>query len=203
VAILVVRHGETAGNAARVLQVPETPLSSRGIEQAERLARRLSGLSIGGILTSDYTRAVMTAEVLGSATGASLASDALLRERHFGDLRGTAYADLGFDPFAPGYEPPGGESWDVFHERVDRAWAAIRAAADATAGHLAVVTHGLVCFSLAGNHLQLPEGTAAPARFGNTSLTVVDGRAPWRVTRLNCTAHLDGSAAADDLSGAL
>ena len=54
-AIFVVRHGETPGNAARVVQTPETPLSARGALQAERLARRLADAGIGHILASDAT----------------------------------------------------------------------------------------------------------------------------------------------------
>jgi hypothetical protein len=35
------------------------------------------------------------------------------------------------------------------------------------------------------------------ARWGNTSLTIAEGPAPWRVRLLNCTAHLeDGEARA-------
>ncbi|HEY9065800.1 MAG TPA: histidine phosphatase family protein, partial [Burkholderiaceae bacterium] len=39
--LLLVRHGETALNATRVLQPADTPLSARGIAQAEAIARRL------------------------------------------------------------------------------------------------------------------------------------------------------------------
>ena len=39
--ILIVRHGETDGNAARILQRPDVPLNERGMRQAEQLARRL------------------------------------------------------------------------------------------------------------------------------------------------------------------
>jgi len=38
--ILVVRHGETDGNAARILQRPDVPLNERGLRQAEQLAQR-------------------------------------------------------------------------------------------------------------------------------------------------------------------
>jgi broad specificity phosphatase PhoE len=41
--IYLVRHGETQGNALRVVQTPDVPLSPRGEEQARRLARRLAG----------------------------------------------------------------------------------------------------------------------------------------------------------------
>ena len=39
--ILLVRHGETDSNAARILQRTDVPLNERGMRQAERLARRL------------------------------------------------------------------------------------------------------------------------------------------------------------------
>jgi probable phosphoglycerate mutase len=189
--IFLIRHGETAGNAARVVQRPEIPLSPRGHGQAERLAQRLATAGITRILSSDLARAAMTAEHLARTTGAPIELDPLLHERNFGDIRGTAYADLGFDPFAPGYVPPNGESWEAFHARVDRAWQRVRATAAGTgSGHLAVVTHGLVCRSLAARHLRLPEGHGVPERWENTSVTIVDAREPWCVELLNCCAHL-------------
>jgi 2,3-bisphosphoglycerate-dependent phosphoglycerate mutase len=195
-AIYLIRHGETLGNATRVVQRPDNPLSPRGVAQAERLARRLAGEGIARILASDLARAAATAESLRGATGAPLSFESLLHERSFGDIRGTPYAELTFDAFAPDYAPPNGETWEVFHARVDRAWAVVQALAAETDGHLAVVTHGLVCRSLAGRHLVLPDGHAVPEHWENTSLTIVDGPAPWRVRLLNCAAHLDGLDAA-------
>jgi broad specificity phosphatase PhoE len=189
--IFVIRHGETAGNAGRVVQRPEIPLSARGEAQAEALARRLAREGVARIVSSDLARAVGTAEWLQRATGASLTFDPLLQERNFGDVRGTAYDDLGLDLFALDFAPANGETWDVFHARVDRAWEAVRALAGATSGTLAVVTHGLVCRSLAGRHLSLADGMVVPERWENTSLTVVEAGAPWRVSLLNCIAHLE------------
>jgi probable phosphoglycerate mutase len=197
--IFLVRHGETLGNASRTVQLPDNPLSPRGIAQAERLAKRLEREGVAAILSSDLARAAETALRLARVTGLPVEHDALLQERNFGDLRGTPYADLGFDMFAPGYAPPSGETWDVFHERVDRAWALIRARAAAVDGHLAVVTHGLVCRSLAGRHLVLPDGCVAPERWENTAVTILERLAAregdWRVRLLNCIAHLDDLAA--------
>jgi len=190
-AIFLIRHGETLGNAARIVQRPDNPLSPRGIAQAERLARRLGREPVARIMSSDLTRAAMTAAHLRQVTGAPLQIEPLLRERDFGEIRGTPYADLGFDIFAPDYAPPRGETWETFHVRVDRAWALVQEVAAAAAGHLAVVTHGLVCRSLAARHLVLPDGEAAPARWENTALTIVEGPVPWRVRLLNCIAHLD------------
>ena len=190
-AIYLIRHGETVGNAARVVQHPDAPLSPRGVAQAERVAARLAAEGIARIVASDYARARVTAERVRAATGAPLTIEPLLRERNFGDVRGTAYADLGFDLFAPDYAPPNGETWEVFHARVDRAWGRVQAFAEAAGGHLAVVTHGLVCRSLAGRHLLLADGCGAPERWENTSVTIVECPAPWRVRLLNCVAHLD------------
>ena len=190
--IFLIRHGETEGNAARIVQRPDSPLSARGLAQAERLARRLETQGIGRILSSHLTRAATTARIVQHATRAPLAWEELLQERNFGDLRGTPYAEFRFDMFAPDYAPPNGETWPEFHARVDRAWARVRELASATDGHLAVVTHGLVCRSLAARHLVLADGDTAPERWDNTSLTIVDWPAPWRVRLLNCIVHLDG-----------
>jgi broad specificity phosphatase PhoE len=196
--IFLIRHGETVGNAARIVQRPDAALSPRGIAQAERLARRLAVEGVALILSSDLARALTTAEHVRRATGAPVELDPLLQERNFGALRGTPYADLTFDLFAPDLEPPEGESWPAFHARVDRAWEAVKARAGAVDGPLAVVTHGLVCRSLAARHVVLPEGTIAPERWENTSVTIVDGPTPWRVRLLNCIAHLDDLDATPD-----
>ena len=193
-AIYLVRHGETAGNAALVVQKPDIPLSHRGIDQARRLARRLAGEGIGEILSSDLSRAVMTAEAVRETTGAPLRFDFLLQERNFGEVRGTPYAELDFDLFAADYEPPGGESWERFEARMDEAWVLIQRAAEACEENLAVITHGLVCRSVVARRTCLPEGDDQAPRglsWRNTSVTILDGPDPWEVRLLNCSAHLD------------
>ena len=194
--IFLIRHGETVGNATRVVQHPDNPLSPRGLAQAERLARRLAGRGIAHIVASDFARAAATADALHRVLGVPLTFEPLLQERSFGDLRGTPYTELGVDMFAPGYAPPNGETWEVFHRRVDQAWARVQALAATANGHLAVVTNGLVCRSLAERHLVLAPGEVVPLKWENTSLTVCEGPAPWRVGLLNCVAHLDDLDAA-------
>jgi probable phosphoglycerate mutase len=106
--IFLIRHGETIGNASRVVQHPTDPLSPRGVAQAERLARRLAREGVARIVSSDYARARTTAECLRRETGAPLSFEPLLQERSFGDLRGRSYAEIDFDMFGPDYEPPNG-----------------------------------------------------------------------------------------------
>lgn len=198
--ILLARHGETASNAARVLQHPDTPLSERGLAQADRLGKRLAGLGVAAILTSDYARARMTAERVRAATGAPLEEWPALRERNFGDLRGRAYAELGFDPFALDYAPPGGESWAAFHARVAEAWPRILARAQGLRGNLAVITHGLVCRAVALREVGLG-GLEEPLGWANTSLTIVASEPPASLELLNCVAHLDELEAASSTRG--
>jgi len=190
VSILLVRHGRTEGNAKRVLQHPDTPLSAEGEAQARRLAARLAGERIAAIVSSDYARARSTAEAVQAASGAPLEVDSELRERCFGALRGRAYAELGFDPFAPDYAPPGGESWEALHRRVDGVWDRLSARAAGLEGDLVVVTHGLFCHSLASRRLAVEAVDLAPSGFANTSLTVIDPAPPFAVRLLACVAHL-------------
>ena len=190
--ILLIRHGETELNATRVVQYPDTPLGDTGIEQAKQLGARLSQHPIARILTSDYQRAVMTAEHVSRQTQAETLNISLLRERHFGELRGKSYEQFeGVDIFARDYHPPGGESWEEFDARVDEAWGEVKAHAASIDGDLAVVTHGLVLRSLFERHIDLNgHDVTEELVVANTSITEVMAEPPWRVVRLACVAHL-------------
>ncbi len=189
-AVYLLRHAETDDNAARVVQLPHAPLSARGRAQAERLAQRLADAGITRIRASDLARAAETAAALAAMIGVRVEVDPALAERDYGDVRGRPYATLTEDIFAPDYEPPGGESWAAFHRRVDAVWAATLRLAAETPGHLAVVTHGLVCEAVRRRHL---DGAAdADVRWGNTAVTIVEP--PRAVRLLACTTHLDAMA---------
>eukprot|EP00119_Amphimedon_queenslandica_P018032 XP_019858451.1 PREDICTED: uncharacterized protein LOC109586680 [Amphimedon queenslandica] len=134
--------------------------------------------------------------------------DPILRERDFGSYRGVAYDDLDEDIFAPDHIPPGGESVAAFEARIAQAWERVIAealAVEAEGGDgdgesgpspaLAVVSHGLVCDLLVRNHLRLAPGIdPAGIQWRNTCVTEIerDGEDRWQVTRLACTAHLEG-----------
>ena len=189
-AILLVRHGETAGNAMRVLQTAEVPLNARGQRQAALLGERLCALGFEHVLCSDLLRAKMTAAPLCAHSGIAIEETPLLQERNFGNLRGTAYAELTENPFAPDFHPPAGESWDAFHGRVAAAFALIVERSRGLRGHLVVVTHGLVCRALAQRHVTLRAHQTLVERFDNASLTVLAPDPPHLVELLNCTQHL-------------
>ncbi len=195
--ILLVRHGETDGNAARIRQRADVPLNERGMRQAEQLERRLSAHGFVRILCSDLLRARMTAAPLAARSGIAVEESPLLQERNFGDLRGMPYAALTEDPFGPDVAPPNGEDWPTFHARVAEAFAFIVSRRRGANGTLVVVTHGLVCRALVERHALLPAGVVAPERYDNTSVTVLHEDAPHGVGLINCTRHLATSVEMD------
>jgi probable phosphoglycerate mutase len=194
--IYLIRHGMTAGNAERRLQVPETPLSERGLEQARRLGLRLANIGVERILTSDLERARMTADAVSRAAGVAPDLEPLLQERNFGDHRGLLWQDAAPDIFDLAYDPPGGESWTEFLERAALAWESVARAAAEIEGHLAVVTHGLLYGVLVNEHIGLPDrprgaGERPNLQIRNTAVTIVSQRSPHRIELLACTAHLE------------
>ncbi len=195
--IILVRHGETALNASRVIQPPDTPLSARGAGQAQAVARRLADLTPAAVLSSDLARALQTAEAIAATAGLPLQTTGLLHERNFGDLRGRSYDSLGYDPIHDERAPPGGESMDAFRLRVDEAFARMLALRASLSGPLVVVSHGLVIRVLLERRLRLPEGMSPPQRLANTSVTVFAPEPPWQASLVNCAVHLVGDLSDD------
>ncbi len=202
--LILVRHGETPLNVARVLQPPDTPLSANGIRQAQAVGTRLGQLGLAGILSSDLPRAYMTAQAIAATTGLPIETTPLLHERNFGALRGQPYDGLGYDPISMEAAPPGGESMQQFRDRCAQAFAlAVERQRPLGSGRLAVVTHGLVIRVIVEAHLKLQEGQVIPLRIANTSVTIVSPQPPHMIELLDCIRHLDLDAAEakDSLSG--
>ena len=193
--LLLIRHGETTLNVARVLQPADTPLSPHGHAQAAALANRLRGAGLAGILCSDLLRARQTAEPLAEATDLPVVYSALLQERNFGDLRGQAYDSLGHDPRQLEAAPPGGESNRVFLDRVAAAFVEALDWQRRLGGPLAVVTHGLVVKAMLSHHVRHDPGQQAPQRMSNASLSIVAAVPPHRVHLVDCTRHLGSDLA--------
>lgn len=117
--ILVIRHGETDWNAQGRLQgTLDTPLNSRGIQQASVAAHSLKDQGIQVIYASPMLRARKTAEIISETIGAPLIFREELREKDFGDIQGlradeidALYGDLLWEMRSVlDLAPPGGES---------------------------------------------------------------------------------------------
>ena len=72
---IVIRHGESQTNATNTFQAgnqsDSDPLTPLGMEDARRLAERLTALPVDVIVSSSYLRARSTAGAIAEATGAS------------------------------------------------------------------------------------------------------------------------------------
>jgi len=163
--LLLVRHGESTWNAEHRLQgQADPPLSELGREQAEALLPFLDGIPERR-LSSDLTRAVQTAELLGLG-GAP--RDPRWREIDIGEWAGFTLPELDPERVAAWqrgeYFP--GETFPELQARVG-------AAADELRGEdVLVVTHG-GCIRATTAHLTGadPRTLAPPA---NASLTVIE-----------------------------
>jgi len=110
--LILVRHGEAAGNVARVLLGrSDSPLTERGIAQAGALAPSLG--NVGRLIASPLARARNTAEALG--LGLPVEVDDRWMEIDYGEYDGRALSSVDSstwerwreDPASPW---PGGES---------------------------------------------------------------------------------------------
>ncbi len=199
--LLLVRHGESEGNAARRLQGwLDTRLTERGREQARLLARRLEHYEgrITAIYTSPLSRAYDTAQVLAQRLELPLITDERLKEIHLGALTGLTWDEVvaRFPEYAQAIAEqrrppiPGGEDREAF---ADRVWEAITE----IVGHhpdedVLIVSHGGAINAYLIRLLGLDPRRRVPFLVGNASLSIVqmeDGRP--HILSLNDRCHLD------------
>jgi len=143
----LLRHGETAGGDRLRGGRCDDELTERGRRQLEHAIGSDPCWQV--VAASPLVRCRGFAEALGSRPGCELVIDERLREYDFGDWDGRPFDELWRDhgdALAAFFGdpdvvvPPGGESADVFRERVRAAW---RDLLDAHAGgRVLVIGHG-------------------------------------------------------------
>lgn len=133
------RHGETTYNRDRRLQGQiDSPLSSRGLEQADAAADVLAAAPIARIVASPLSRARITAERVAARHGLAVETDPDLMECHLGIHQGEPYPFWIADYWRGAFAPEGGEAFPTFRARV---WAALGRISSAQADTL-IVAHG-------------------------------------------------------------
>ena len=152
--VLLIRHGQSEGNAAgRFGGHTDTPLSFRGRQQAERTARALASEEFAAIYSSDLPRAVETAMPLVKLTGAQLITSDAFRERSVGVMEGLTFEEAAAEHpeqyaalLRRDFEHVllGGES---YRQMLDRASRKLDEAIDEyEGGRIAIFTHtGTIC----------------------------------------------------------
>lgn len=195
--IYLIRHGRQCSKLCNV----NVDLCEEGYRQAELLGERLADKGIAAVYSSDYFRAVQTAETANRRWRAEHVVMPQLREISFGDMEGLSddvIAEL-FADFKVRQQRmeedlpyPGGESaGDV----VRRALPALRTIAEGP-GPAAVITHGGVIRSLTAWILgmDLAKVRILGSGLENCSITELNyhkdsGR--FTVERFNDYAHLE------------
>ncbi|MFT4082103.1 MAG: histidine phosphatase family protein [Nocardioides sp.] len=129
--LILLRHGETAWNAAGRWQGhADIELSQAGVLQAKAVAARLAELQPEFVIGSDLARAARTAQIVAEAAGVVASYDERLREIHVGEISGLTGAEA-IARFGPGpydHSEHGGEHRDqvvvrmlaVVHEALAR-----------------------------------------------------------------------------------
>jgi glucosyl-3-phosphoglycerate phosphatase len=149
--VLLLRHGQTAWNAAGHFQgQTDIDLDDVGRAQAERAAEQLARLAPSALVCSDLRRAQDTAQALARRTGLAIESDPRLRETYAGAWQGLTAEQI-TERFGEQREAwrrgeavrPGGDG-ELRHEVGARVAAAIteHAARLPDGGLLVAVTHG-------------------------------------------------------------
>jgi broad specificity phosphatase PhoE len=151
--LILVRHGESEGNRDRTFnRNPDVPLTPYGREQASVAASRIAvDYQPVRIVTSPFTRARQTAEIIAEVFQLPVEIEPALREQGFGTFAGRPYDAMFEDASyhaAPRthWRPAGGESLLDVYERVVPAFDRI---AQVSVGHdVIVVSHGGVMLAL-------------------------------------------------------
>lgn len=124
--IILVRHGESAGNRDRIFAVSphDLPLTELGYRQASYAARLIAArYQPKLVVSSEMLRASETARVIAGALGLPLRLEPNLHEREIGAHRGRSYdsflSEPDYDPQRPwAWKPQGGESYEEVQARV-------------------------------------------------------------------------------------
>lgn len=204
--VLLIRHGQSVGNAARRFGGhTATPLSPRGRRQAQATARALKDEELSAIYSSDLARAVETAQALSALTGLPINPTSAFRERSVGVMEGLTFEDAAEkhpDQYAAllrrdfEHVLTGGES---YRQLLDRAWEKLdEIIAQHKGGKIAVFSHtGTIC--ILALHLMgaLDAPDLKPVWISNANCAITrfelrdDGFV--RVLTINDTRHLSGT----------
>jgi broad specificity phosphatase PhoE len=210
VKLLLIRHGESRGNARRQWQGwLDEPLTQQGQEQAQRLAERLHRWSversepIEAVYSSTLARAYQTAHILAQCWSVPLVLDKRLRERDIGILQGLTWPEVEArypqvaEMLHQRWVAPALPSGETLTHLVERVWRAVETIVTRTnhhepAGSVAIVSHGGTLNAYL-NRL-MGRGDEVPNVFslGNTSLSVVEIRnGRPRILLVNDLCHLE------------
>ncbi len=209
VKITVVRHGETEWNKLMQLQGhTDSPLTKRGLAQAELLSEYIRYRSFDVLISSDLYRAAHTAKLINKHLGLPIIKNKDIRERSFGILEGHTLLEIqekyntafkAYTSRKSTFELPDGESLVQFNERVI---GAIHEIANQYKGKsILLVAHGGVLDCIIRHIFNIDLDTDRNFSVLNTSvntITISDGK--WKLEEWGNTEHLKQTEALDEFN---
>ncbi len=207
--IYLVRHGEGEGNISTTWLPEDSPLTEKGVTQAQEVAERCARLAADALVSSTLGRARQTADLIGKRIGKNPEYSPLFVERtnpsvFQGQLNDapdvlTAIQTMRENRGVPGYHFTDEENFDDLKAR---AAAALEWLAGHEAESIVVVTHGffmrcLFLHVLFGQDMTVKEYMQVIGKISVTHTGISVFRhdpendfAPWAVTTWNDSAHL-------------
>jgi broad specificity phosphatase PhoE len=113
--IIIVRHGEVAGNAGdkkAFVGWGDLELNERGLRQTEVVGQYLQNETIDAVYSSDLQRARITAESIAAPHNLAVQVDPDLREVNYGDWEGLSEAEL-LEQYGEQWKARQNDPWNV------------------------------------------------------------------------------------------
>ncbi len=176
--IYLVRHGETEWNKTMRFQgSSDIELNDTGYEQANILAKRLSGIDFTSIYSSDLKRAIGTASAVAGEK--KMIIEPNLKEMHFGDWEGLTFEQIKaeypgeldkfyIDPTSA--DIPGNETFLKLQQRACKAFYNI---AQSNEDNVLIVSHGATIRVILADILQIPLAKVWNIRQDNVAINVI------------------------------
>jgi probable phosphoglycerate mutase len=192
---VVLRHGRTGHNLdGRIQGQLDIGLDDVGLAQAAAVADALAEASPYAVISSDLSRALVTAEAIAAKAGLAVVPDARLREISLGGWEGLTVEEARarfpdeHAAWVAGQDKPRGGG-ETYREASARATACLRERIEqAPPGATVIaVTHGGTARAALGGLLELdPSAWWRISPLGNTCWSVlVEGDRGWRLERHN------------------
>ncbi len=181
--IYLTRHGETELNIAdRYQGFVDSPLTPRGVKQAEALGSALKDKHIDRVYTSDLSRAIITSEIIMKNRKYEHISRYDLREHNWGEWDGMIHKDV-WDLFGAkdnaefkkgNHYPKEGEDAKEFGDRIIPCFQKI--ADENKDNDILIVTHycDVACIINYLKGLDYYEGYVKAGHIKQASLTLID-----------------------------
>jgi 2,3-bisphosphoglycerate-dependent phosphoglycerate mutase len=202
----IVRHGETEWNKLGLLQGNlDSPLSELGVRQADSLGQYFTRCAFDHIVTSDLSRAIITAKKIAGTREKMITTDIRLRERNLGIAQGLTLKEFSekypddykcFSSMDAHYVIPGGES---ILQRYTRCVECVNELAAAYCGKtIVIVTHGGVLDGLFRYVCGVTLESKRTFSLFNASVNTIQRfKNEWNIVTWGYVEHLRGLGALD------